>query len=30
MLKWAKKNNYPVLYREGKKTRKWESDKGVF
>ena len=30
MLKWAKENNYPIVYHEGRKTRKWESDEGVF
>jgi hypothetical protein len=29
MLKWAEKNNYPVIYHEGRKSRKWESDKGL-
>lgn len=30
MLKWAKKNNYPVYYHEGRTSRKWETDEGVF
>ncbi len=29
ILKWAKKNNYRVIYHEGKKSRKWEKDKGI-
>jgi hypothetical protein len=30
MLKWAEKNNYPVRYHEGRASRKWESDEGLF
>ncbi len=30
MLKWAKENDYTILYHSGKSSRKWESDKGVF
>lgn len=30
MVKWAQENNYPIRYHEGKPTRKWESDKGLF
>lgn len=30
VLKWADKNNYTVLSNEGRSSRKWESDKGVF
>jgi len=30
MLKWAKKNNYPIVFHDGRPTRKWESDEGVF
>lgn len=29
MLKWAEKKNYPIIYHDGKKSRKWETDKGV-
>jgi|SRR5688572_8693683 len=28
MLKWAEKNNYPIIYHEGNEKRKWEKDKG--
>ena len=28
MLKWARKNNYRVIYHEGNERRKWEKDKG--
>jgi hypothetical protein len=30
VLKWAKENNYRIVYHEGRSTRKWESDEGVF
>lgn len=30
ILKWAENNNYTVLSNEGRSSRKWESDKGVF
>lgn len=30
ILKWAEKNNYPVIYHPGRPTRKWESDEGIF
>ncbi|HEX7844556.1 MAG TPA: hypothetical protein VF476_02080 [Chitinophagaceae bacterium] len=30
MLKWAKENNYPITYHDGRATRKWESDSGLF
>jgi hypothetical protein len=30
MLALAKKNNYAIYYHEGKPSRKWESDDGVF
>ncbi|HEX5654757.1 MAG TPA: hypothetical protein VFX58_16890 [Chitinophagaceae bacterium] len=30
ILKWAGKNNYPVIFHPGKPTRKWESDEGIF
>ena len=30
ILKWADKNNYTVISNEGRPSRKWESDKGVF
>ena len=30
ILKWADKNNYMVISNEGRPSRKWESDKGVF
>jgi hypothetical protein len=30
VLKWADKNNYDIIRHEGKSTRKWESDKGLF
>jgi hypothetical protein len=30
MLKWAQKNNYPIRYHEGRSTRKWENDEGLF
>lgn len=30
ILKWADKNNYAVISNEGRSSRKWESDKGVF
>jgi hypothetical protein len=29
ILKWAKKNNYPVEHHQGRSTRKWESDEGI-
>jgi hypothetical protein len=29
MAKWAKKNNYRVIYHEGSERRKWEKDKGL-
>ncbi len=30
MLNWARKNNYTVIYHEGRASRKWEMDEGVF
>ena len=30
VLKWADRNKYPVISNEGRSSRKWESDKGVF
>lgn len=30
MIKWAKKNNYTVIRHEGKASRKWEKDEGIF
>ena len=30
ILKWADKHDYTVISNEGRPTRKWESDKGVF
>ena len=30
ILKWADKNNYVVISNEGRTTRKWETDQGVF
>jgi len=30
MLKWAKENNYTIISSEGRPSRKWESDKGLF
>ena len=30
ILKWADRNNYTVISNEGRPSRKWESDKGVF
>jgi len=30
ILKWAYKNNYTVVSNEGRSSRKWESDKGMF
>lgn len=30
VLKWADKNNYTVISNEGRPTRKWESDAGIF
>jgi hypothetical protein len=30
ILKWAEKNNFPVIFHPGKPTRKWESDEGIF
>lgn len=30
ILRWAEKNNYTILRHEGKPSRKWESDKGIF
>lgn len=30
MLKWAKENNYPIIFHEGRSSRKWESDEGIF
>jgi hypothetical protein len=29
ILKWAKKNNYPVQHHEGRSTRVWEKDEGI-
>jgi len=29
VLKWAEENNYTVTSKEGRTTRKWESDKGL-
>lgn len=30
MIRWAAKNHYPVIKHEGKSSRKWEKDKGIF
>jgi len=30
MVRWAAKNHYPIIEHEGKSTRKWEKDKGLF
>ena len=30
ILKWADRNNYTIISNEGRPSRKWESDKGVF
>lgn len=30
ILKWADKNNYVVISNDGRPSRKWESDKGLF
>jgi len=30
MQKLAEKNNYPIIYHEGRNSRKWETDKGIF
>lgn len=30
LLKWAEKNNYQVITREGRPSRKWEKDSGLF
>lgn len=30
ILKWASKNNYTVIANEGRSSRKWESDDGIF
>lgn len=30
VLKWAKENNYNIVYHDGRTTRKWETDEGVF
>jgi hypothetical protein len=30
MLKWALRNNYCVIKHDGRSSRKWESDKGLF
>ena len=30
VLKWAEENHYTVISKEGRNTRKWESDKGLF
>ena len=30
ILKWANKNHYTVISNEGRSSRKWESDKGLF
>jgi hypothetical protein len=30
ILKWADKNNYTIISNEGRPSRKWESDKGIF
>ena len=29
VLKWAEENNYTVINKEGRPSRKWESDKGL-
>ena len=29
VLKWAEENNYTVISKEGRPSRKWESDKGL-
>ncbi len=30
MLKWARDKNYPIMFHEGRSTRKWEKDDGIF
>jgi hypothetical protein len=30
LLKWADVNNYPIITHDGRPSRKWESDKGLF
>jgi hypothetical protein len=30
MLKWAVRNGYTILKHEGRISRKWEADKGLF
>ena len=30
IYKWAKEKGWPIRYYEGKVSRKWESDKGIF
>jgi hypothetical protein len=30
MLRWAATHHYPVIVHDGRPSRKWESDKGVF
>jgi hypothetical protein len=30
IVTWAGKNNYTILRNEGRESRKWESDKGIF
>ena len=29
VLKWAEENNYSIINKEGRQSRKWESDKGL-
>jgi len=30
MLRWAAKHHYPIIEHDGKSTRKWEKDNGIF
>lgn len=30
IYRWAVKNNFPVMFHEGRGSRKWESDEGIF
>ena len=30
VLKWAANNNYAIISNEGRRSRKWESDNGIF
>lgn len=30
IYRWARQNQYPVYFHDGKSSRKWESDQGIF